>query len=104
MRPHIDPAVSYLTFLASVSDERLARVASRRAFVEMKQQFIRTAALVRGATGPLLQRQVRMATELSDLWRVRDALFEHLPADAAPARDALMQQLDSVFPQDVLPR
>ena len=104
MRAHIDPAVSYLSYLASVSDERLARVASRRAFVEMKQQFIRTAALVRGANGPLLQREVRLATELSDLWRLRDSLFAHLPADAAPARDALLQQIDSVFPQDVLPR
>ena len=102
--PQVDPAVSYLAFLASVSDERLARVASRRAFVETKQQFMRSAGLVRGAMGPLLQRQVRLATGLADLRRLRDTLFDHLPAEAAPLRDALQQQLDSAFAQDVLPR
>lgn len=100
----IDPAVAYLTFLATVSDERLARLATRRAFVEMKQQFIRAAGCVRGSMGPLLQRQVRLATEAADLWRVGEHLYEALPKDAELERHALRHQLDSAFRQDAAPR
>lgn len=100
----IDPAVSYLTFLATVSDERLARLAARRAFVEMKQQFMRAAGTVRGPMGPLLQRQVRLATEVADLWRLGEHLFDALPKDADAERHALRHLLDSACPQDVAPR
>jgi hypothetical protein len=96
--PQVDPAVSYLTFLSSVSDERLARVAARRAFVEMKVSFMRSAALVRGSAGPMLQRQVRLATEVDQLCRLSDSLFGALPPDAEGHRAELQYHLDSVFP------
>jgi hypothetical protein len=106
--PQIDPAVSYLAFLSTVSDERLARVAARRAFVEMKVTFMRSAALVRGSAGPMLQRQVRLATEVSQLCRLSDSLFGALPPDAAEHRAELQYHLDSAFPagadQDDSPR
>lgn len=97
----IDPAVSYLAFLATVSDERLARVAARRAFVEMKVSFMRAAALVRNSAGPMLQRKVRSAMEVTELWRLRDELFDNLPPQdpAADAQRAEVQyHLDSAFP------
>lgn len=101
--PQIDPAVSYLAFLASVSDERLARVAARKAFVEAKQACMRTAAGVRGAMGPLLQRQARLAVDMDDLARVRAVLLEHLPPQAAPQR-ATLERLACAFDQDSAPR
>ena len=96
--PQVDPAVSYLTFLATVSDERLARVAARKAFVEMKVSFMRSAALVRGSAGPLLQRRVRLATEVAELCRLSDSLIDLLPHDARGHREELRHHLDSVFP------
>ena len=99
--PQIDPAVSYLAFLATVSDERLARVAARRAFVEMKISFMRAAALVRGSEGPMLQRKVRSATEVAELWRLSDSLLHSLPAldpVVAAHRQDLQCHLDSAFP------
>jgi len=99
--PQIDPAISYLTFLSTMSDERLARVAARKAFVEMKISFMRAAALVRNAEGPLLQRKVRSATEVTELWRLRDALFDNLPEQdptAVAQRAELQYHLDSAFP------
>jgi hypothetical protein len=99
--PQIDPAVSYLAFLATVSDERLARVAARRAFVEMKVSFMRAAALVRGSGAPLLQRKVRSAAEVAELWRLSDSLFDSLPTHdpmAAAHREEIQYHLDSAFP------
>ena len=99
--PQIDPAISYLAFLSTVSDERLARVAARRAFVEMKVSFMRAAALVRNSAGPMLQRKVRSATEVTELWRLRDELFDNLPPHdpaATAQRMELQYHLDSAFP------
>ena len=83
-------------------DERLARLAARRAFVEMKTCFMRAAAQIEGSTGALLQRKVRLAIEVTDLWRLRTALFAALPRDAERAqqcREEMRQQLDSAFPE-----
>jgi hypothetical protein len=99
--PQIDPAAAYLAFLSTVSDERLARVAARKAFVEMKLSFMRAAALVRGSAGPMLQRQVRLSTEVTELWRLREPLFDGLPRHdphAAAYREDMQSHLDSAFP------
>ena len=84
------------------AQDRLARMAARRAFVEMKTCFMRAAADIDGNTGALLQRQVRMASEVIELWRLRHALLSALPAGKASSemhRQELMQQIDSAFPE-----
>jgi hypothetical protein len=83
-------------------EDRLARMAARRAFVEMKTCFINAAAEIEGATGALLQRKVRMAGEVIELWRIRHAVLAALPRDKASAdmhRRELTQQIDSAFPE-----
>jgi hypothetical protein len=83
------------------SDEHLAFVAARRAFVEMKAAFLRAALDVPGATGLALQRQVQQACEAIELWRLRESLFMALPAggqDIHSHRLELHRQLDTVFP------
>jgi hypothetical protein len=83
-------------------DERLARVAARRAFVEMKQAFLRAAADIDGAVGEMLQRKVRSATEAVELWRLRAVVLASLASghERTPLhRFELHRQLDSVFPE-----
>jgi hypothetical protein len=83
-------------------DERLARVAARRAFVEMKQAFMRATADIDGPVGEMLQRNVRVATEAMQLWRLRSVVLSSLAAghERTPIhRLELHRQLDSLFPQ-----
>lgn len=82
-------------------DERLARVAARRAFVEMKHAFMRAAADIDGSVGELLQHKVRRASEAVELWRLRAVLLASLAPDHERTplhRWELHRQLDSVFP------
>lgn len=82
-------------------NERLARIAARRAFVELKGSFMRAAAEVEGSLGARLQRQVRQATEPVQLWRLGGAMLAALRARederAAIHRVELRRQLDSIF-------
>jgi len=83
-------------------DERLARVAARRAFVEMKHAFMRAAADIDGPVGEMLQRKVRSATEAVELWRLRAVVLASLVEqhERTPLhRLELHRQLDSVFPE-----
>ncbi len=83
-------------------DERLARMAARRAFVEMKSAFMRAAAAIDGHMGATLQRQVRVSGEVMELWRLRHAVLGALPRDTVESiymRQELMYQLDSAFPE-----
>lgn len=83
-------------------EDRLARMAARQAFVEMKTCFMRAAADIDGSTGALIQRKVRQASEVIELWRLRHAVLSALPRDHAEAnahRQELMLQLDSAFPE-----
>ncbi len=83
-------------------DERLARLAARRAFVDLKISFMRATADIQGHTGQLLQRKVRSAREAIDLWRLRSAVFAALPSGDERSllhKLELHQQLDSVFPE-----
>jgi hypothetical protein len=82
-------------------DDRLARIAARRAFVELKTSFMRAASDACGPTSELLRRKVRDADEALQLWRLRIALLAALPSDherTAQHRSELLRQLDSVFP------
>lgn len=83
-------------------DERLARMAARRAFVEMKSSFMRAAAQIEGHLGATLQRQVRLSGEVMELWRLRHTVLGALPRDTVESiymRQELMHQLDSAFPE-----
>ena len=81
-------------------EERLARMAARQAFVEMKLCFMGAAAAIEGNTGAHLQRKVRLASEVIDLWRLRAALFAALPPGSGDAhRQELQQQLEVAFPE-----
>lgn len=80
--------------------ERLARIAARRAFVELKTTFMRAAADIDGALGERLQRQVRQASEPVQLWRLRGTVLAALGDhhERSPVhRIELRRQLDSIF-------
>jgi hypothetical protein len=82
-------------------EDRLARIAARRAFVELKTSFMRAASDACGPSGELLRRKVRDADESLQLWRLRVALLAALPSGherTALHRSELLHQLDSVFP------
>jgi len=81
--------------------DRMAHMAARRAFVEMKQVFMRAAADVQGSLGDKLQQRVRAANQPVELWRLRAVLLASLPAGHERAlvhRIELHRQLDSLFP------
>lgn len=82
-------------------DDRLARVAARRAFVEMKQVFMRAAADAEGSVGEMLRHRVRAANEPVELWRIRAVILASLPSHHERSlvhRIELHRQLDSLFP------
>ena len=82
-------------------EDRQARIAARRAFVELKSSFMNAASEACGPTADLLRRKVRGADEALQLWRLRLALLAALPADEerfARSREELLRHLDSVFP------
>lgn len=82
-------------------EDRLARIAARRAFVELKSGFMSAASEACGPSAERLRRKVRSADEALQLWGLRLALLAALPVDkerSARQRQALLRQLDSVFP------
>jgi len=86
---------------AGLPQERLARIAARRTFVEIKQRFIDAVAHVAGSRGDWLRNQVRQTQEPVDLWLLRGAVFAALrgqAGDTFPVRLDLHRALDSVFP------
>ncbi len=91
-------AVAHTAF--NLPDERVARIAERRAFVELKTCFIRAAAAIDGPLGVRLQRRVRQAGEAVQLWRLSAAILAALHDDDAHShvhRIELRRQLDSIF-------
>jgi len=81
--------------------DRHARIAARRHFVSMKQQFIAAIARLDGLRGDWLRRQVRQAHEPVDLWLLRGAVFAALglhDETTRRTRNDLHRVLDSVFP------
>lgn len=83
--------------------DRHARIAARRSFVGLKQQFMTAVQRLDGMRGDWLRHQVRQAHEPVDLWLLRGAVFaalEALDADSRRARGELDRVLDSVFPDN----
>lgn len=82
---------------AGVPLERGARLAARRAFVELKQTFLEALADVPDASW--LRSQVRNAEEPVDLWLLRGPVFDALAGTVhRQHRRALRRGLDSIFP------
>jgi len=84
---------------AGMPGDRGARTAARRAFVELKLDFL--AALADVPTAAWLQAQVRSAEEPVDLWLLRAPVFAALAGadpDYRRRRQQLRRGLDSVFP------
>jgi hypothetical protein len=81
--------------IPGMPQERLARVAARRVFVEMKQCFMQSASGLQGASAALLQRQLRIAGDVGELLELSDTLLAVLPPDE---RKVVRRQLDAAFP------
>ena len=91
---------------AGLPNDRLARIAARRAFVDLKQDFIHAVAALTDERGRWLREQVRAAEEPEDLLLLRGHVFASLSgADEGRAerRRMLRRSLDSLFP-DSAPR
>ena len=83
--------------------DRHARIAARRSFVEMKQRFMVAVGSLDGLRGDWLRHQVRQAHEPIDLWMLRGAVFAALglrDETTRRTRDELHRVLDSVFPDN----
>jgi hypothetical protein len=101
--PTPDPAFRHdaVWHVSGTPQERLARVAARRAFVEMKQCFLDAAADFTGSQAVWLRHQLRQAPDVQALWQLHRAVFAALPCDTERGshwRDQLRQQLEAAFP------
>lgn len=86
---------------AGLPGDRMARLAARRAFVELKLAFIEAVGQLTGRDGDFLRQQVRHAEEPVDLWLLRGPLFEALGGGSPERRVArlrLRRSLDALFP------
>ncbi len=85
---------------AGLPHDRMARMAARQAFVELKRSFVDAVAGVPAERGDWLRQQVRSAEEPIDLWLLRAPVFASL-AGTDPAQRGCRQQLrrglDSLF-------
>ena len=81
--------------------DRDARIAARRAFVDMKLLFLRAVENLAHRKGAWLRSQVRGAEDPIDLWLLRGPLLAALREDdkTRGLRAELYRSLDSTFPQ-----
>ncbi len=80
--------------------DRLARLAARRAFVDLKLDFMVATAGLPGPRGEWLRECVRRAEDPYNLWRLRHSLFAALAGndpDSCTIRHALRTGLDTLF-------
>ena len=85
---------------AGLPEDRAARIAARRAFVEMKQLFLRAAEDLPGHKGVWLGRRIRAASDADDLVLLRGPLVAALREDEArmrAMRAELYRDLDGAF-------
>ena len=83
-------------------ETRSARIESRRAFVEMKQLFMRAVENLEHRKGAWLRAQVRGAEDPIDLWLLRGPLLATLREDDVATRTmraALYRTHDRTFPE-----
>lgn len=89
---------------AGLPHDRLARLAARRAFVDLKCVFLSALAPLPGAQGDWLRHQVRGAEEPVDLWLLRAPVLQALnQRDEATLswRRQLKRSLEQLFPDGV---
>jgi hypothetical protein len=82
-------------------DARDIRIANRRAFVGMKQLFMRAVENLQHRKGAWLRSQVRGAEDPIDLWLLRGPLLATLREDEVATRKIraeLYKSLDNTFP------
>ena len=81
--------------------DRVARIAARRAFVDMKLLFLRSVENLEHRKGAWLRSQVRSAEDPIDLWLLRGPLLAALREDdrTRSLRAELYRSLDSTFPR-----
>jgi hypothetical protein len=92
------PAHAASTHFGLPADRR-AHMAARRAFVQLKQTFLQAIDASPSARADWLRQQVRGAEEPADLWQLRAAVFDALPAQGSQrTRAALQRDIDSTFP------
>lgn len=95
------PAVAATLPGAGLPQDRHARIAARRCFVELKHRFMSAVDQLDGMRGDWLRHQVRQSQEPVDLWLLRGAVFAALDLHGAfhhRTRHDLNRALDSVFP------
>lgn len=92
--------------LCGMPAERMARLAARRAFVEIKQCFMQATASMAGPQAASLREKVRQADEAIELWLLRHEVLDGLPArgmgGARGLRHELARRIDSVFSASTL--
>ena len=76
--------------------DRHARIAARRAFVNLKLPFLIALLALPGGHGDWLRHQVRRAEDPADLWLLRGLVLDTLPGGAG--RAALLRDLHTLFP------
>lgn len=87
---------------AGLPQDRAARLAARRAFVELKQVFTSAIAALPGPRGEWLRAQVRACEEPVDLWLLRASVLEALAERDDTTRHwrrELRRSLSALFPQ-----
>lgn len=82
--------------------DRQARIAARKAFVELKQVFQDTVDSLHGDRADWLKYQIRQAEEPVDLWLLRAAVFAELPAHDE-RRQQLQMGIEMLFPDNAMP-
>lgn len=90
-----------LRMLAGMPADRVARIAARRAFVDMKQLFMRAVQGLADRKGEWLREKVRLAVDPMDLWLLRGPVLAALQRDDDATRSLradLYTGLDQIFP------
>jgi hypothetical protein len=80
--------------------DRVARLAARRAFVDLKAMFMRAVEPLQDRKGLWLREKVRLATDPMDLWLLRGPVLAAQAGNAPQAmalRAELYRAIDQVF-------
>ncbi len=85
---------------AGMPQDRQARIAARRAFVNLKQTYLLAIEALPGPRADWLRFQIRHAEDPADLWLLRAAVFDALPSRSFRSeRDTLQRGIESLFPR-----
>lgn len=88
---------------SGMPQDRHARIAARRSFVEIKNRFLAAVEPLDGPGGDWLRHQVRQAREPVDLLLLRGLVFsalERAGVSAERSQNELQRAVDNVFPDN----